>query len=78
LAGCATADPTGPDLAAARVVAEHLGLAHHERVYTADDVLAVLPDVVASTESVEPSLVHSAVLNYLLSGLAARPEPAAL
>ena len=59
-----------PDLAAARVVAEHLGLAHHERVYTADEVLAVLPDVVASMESFEPSLVHSAVPNYLLSGLA--------
>ncbi len=60
-----------PDLAAARVVAEHLGLVHHERVYTADDVLAVLPQVVMSMESFEPSLVHSAVPNYFLSGLAA-------
>ncbi len=60
-----------PDLAAARVVAEHLGLVHHERIYTADEVLAVLPEVVASMESFEPSLVHSAVPNYLLSELAA-------
>ena len=34
------------DLAAARVVAEHLGLEHHERVYTDDEVVAVLPEVV--------------------------------
>jgi asparagine synthase (glutamine-hydrolysing) len=61
-----------PDLAAARQVAEHLGLEHHERVYTDDEVLDVLPDVVRATESYEPSLVRSAVPNYLLSELAAR------
>ncbi len=60
------------DLAAARVVAEHLGLEHHERVYTDDDVVRVLPEVVRSIESYEPSLVRSAVPNYLLSELAAR------
>ena len=60
------------DLAAARIVAEHLGLDHHERIYTADEVVEVLPTVVASIESFEPSLVRSAVPNYLLSELAAR------
>ena len=60
------------DLVAARIVAEHLGLEHHERVYTADEVVDVLPTVVASIESFEPSLVRSAVPNYLLSELAAR------
>lgn len=60
------------DLAAARTVADHLGLEHHERVYSADDVVAVLPVVVASIESYEPSLVRSAVPNYLLSELAAQ------
>jgi len=60
------------DLAAARVVADHLGLEHHERVYTDDDVVAVLPEVVRSIESYEPSLVRSAVPNYLLAELAAR------
>ncbi len=60
------------DLAAARVVAEHLGLEHHERVYTDDEVVAVLPEVVRSIESYEPSLVRSAVPNYLLAELAAR------
>ena len=61
-----------PDLAAARLVADHLGLEHHERVYTDDDVVAVLPEVVRSIESYEPSLVRSAVPNYLLAELAAR------
>jgi asparagine synthase (glutamine-hydrolysing) len=60
------------DLAAARVVAEHLGLQHHERVYTADDVVEALPAVVTSMESFEPSLVRSAVPNYLLAQLTAR------
>ncbi len=60
------------DLAAARVVADHLGLTHHERVYTADEVVEVLPTVVASIESFEPSLVRSAVPNYLLAELAAQ------
>ncbi len=60
------------DLAAARRVAEHLGLEHHERVYDADEVVAVLPEVVRSIESYEPSLVRSAVPNYLLAETAAR------
>ena len=60
------------DLVAARVVAEALGLQHHERVYTDEDVVDVLATVVAATESYEPSLVRSAVPNYLLSELAAQ------
>jgi asparagine synthase (glutamine-hydrolysing) len=60
------------DLAAARVVADHLGLVHHERVYTDEEVLAVLPEVVRVTESYEPSLIRSAVPNFLLAELAAR------
>ncbi|WP_153504786.1 asparagine synthase-related protein [Cumulibacter manganitolerans] len=65
-----TADSS--DLAAARRVAEHLGLQHHEIVYTADDVVDVLPDVVRCIESYEPSLVRSAVPNYLLARETAR------
>jgi asparagine synthase (glutamine-hydrolysing) len=65
-----TADSS--DLAAARVVADHLGLRHHERVYTAADVVAALPSVVTAMESFEPSLVRSAVPNYLLAELAAQ------
>ncbi|MGH3414334.1 MAG: asparagine synthase (glutamine-hydrolyzing) [Marmoricola sp.] len=67
----AAGTPDSPDLAAARVVAEHLGLEHHERVYDDADVVASLPDVVRSIESYEPSLVRSAVPNFLLAELAA-------
>lgn len=60
------------DLQAARRVAEHLGTQHHERVYTAEEAVAVLPTVVETLESYEPSLVRSAVPNYFLAELAAR------
>jgi len=68
----AAGTPDSPDLAAARTVADHLGLEHHERVYTDDEAIEVLPTVVRSIESYEPSLVRSAVPNYLLAELAAR------
>jgi asparagine synthase (glutamine-hydrolysing) len=59
------------DLRAASRVAAHLGLEHHERIYDAGEILDVLPSVVRSMESYEPSLVRSAVPNYLLAELAA-------
>ena len=68
----AAGTPDSPDLVAARIVADYLGLEHHERVYTDDDVVEVLPDVVRATESYEPSLIRSAVPNFLLAELAAR------
>lgn len=66
----AAGTPGSADLVAARVVADHLGLEHHERVYTENEVIEVLPRVVAATESYEPSLIRSAVPNYLLAELA--------
>jgi asparagine synthase (glutamine-hydrolysing) len=60
------------DLLAARVVAEHLGTEHHEAIYTAEDALAALDDVIGSIESFDPSLVRSAVPNWFLAKLAAR------
>lgn len=60
-----------PDLLAARTAAEFLGTEHRERVYTAAEATAVLPDVVASIEAFDPSLVRSAVPNHLLAELAA-------
>ncbi|MGI8945424.1 MAG: asparagine synthase (glutamine-hydrolyzing) [Thermoleophilaceae bacterium] len=59
------------DLLAARAAAEHLGTEHRERVYTADDAVTILPEVVRAIESFDPSLVRSAVPNYLLAELAA-------
>jgi asparagine synthase (glutamine-hydrolysing) len=55
------------DLLAARAVAEYLGTEHHESVYTAEEAVAAVPDVVRAIESFEPSLVRSAVPNHMLA-----------
>ncbi len=56
-----------PDLKAARAVAEHLDTEHHESIYTAEDALEALPEVVRVIENFDPSLVRSAVPNYILA-----------
>ena len=61
-----------PDLLAARAVAEHLGTEHHESVYTQEDALRVLPEVVRTIESFDPSLVRSAVPNFILAEFTAK------
>ncbi len=61
-----------PDLEAARTVAEYLGTEHHERVYTAEEALGVLAEVVRVIENYDPSLVRSAVPNYILAEFAAQ------
>ncbi|WP_237249185.1 asparagine synthase-related protein [Spelaeicoccus albus] len=60
------------DLAAARAMSEFAGTDHYEEIYTADDAIALVPDVIASLESFDPTLVHSAVPNHLVSQLASR------
>jgi len=55
------------DIIAARRVAEHIGSEHYERVYTAEEAVQVVPDVVRAIEHFDPSLVRSAVPNYLLA-----------
>lgn len=64
--------PGSPDLAAARVVAEHVGTDHHELEFSLDEAIATVPEVIAMLESYDPSLVHSAVPNHLVAGLASR------
>jgi asparagine synthase (glutamine-hydrolysing) len=59
------------DLAAARRVAAFLGTHHHERIYTLEEMLAVLPEVLYYLESCDPALVRSALPNYFLAQLAA-------
>lgn len=61
-----------PDLEAARAVAEYLDTEHHECVYTAEDALEVLPEVVRVIENYDPSLVRSAVPNYILAKFTAQ------
>ena len=60
------------DLLAARAVAEYLGTEHHESVYTAEEAVAAVPDVVRAIESFDPSLVRSAVPNYMLARFTAQ------
>lgn len=61
-----------PDVRAARRAAAYLNTDHHERIYTAEEALAVVAPVVRAIEHFDPSLVRSAVPNYLLAELTAR------
>jgi asparagine synthase (glutamine-hydrolysing) len=59
------------DLLAARVVARHLGTDHRERIYGAREALAAVEPVVRAIEHFDPSLVRSAVPNFLLAQMTA-------
>jgi len=58
------------DLLRSRHVARQLGTRHHERIYTLEEALAVLPEVIYYLESFDCALVRSAIPNYLLAKLA--------
>ncbi|GAA4836805.1 asparagine synthase B [Garicola koreensis] len=60
------------DLEAARRVANYWQTDHSELIYTAEDAIDAVPQVVAGLESFDPTLVHSAVPNFFVSQLAAR------
>ncbi|HET9587212.1 MAG TPA: asparagine synthase B [Anaerolineales bacterium] len=60
-----------PDLAAARRMSGYLDTIHHEYIYTAQEMLEALPDVLYHLESFDPALVRSAIPNYFLAKLAA-------
>jgi len=55
------------DITCARTVAEYLGTEHHEVIVDLDELLGVLPDVIYYLEHFDPSLVRSAVSNFLIS-----------
>lgn len=61
----------GTDLPAARKVARYLGTVHHEYLYTRQEVLEVLPQVIYHLESFDPSLIRSAVPTFFVSRLVA-------
>lgn len=58
------------DLDAARVVARHIDSIHHEHVFTIDEIIRHLPEVVFFLESFDQDLVRSAVPCYFVSRLA--------
>lgn len=55
------------DLENARRAAHFLGTEHHEYIYTPDEMLAALPEIIYHLESFDPSLVRSAIPNYFLA-----------
>ena len=59
------------DLLAARRAADFLGTVHHERLYTAQEARDAVPAVVRAIEHFDPSLVRSAVPNFLLAEMTA-------
>jgi len=61
-----------PDLLAARVVAQYLNTDHHERIYTAQEAADAVAPVVRAIEHFDPSLVRSAVPNFLLAEMTAQ------
>jgi asparagine synthase (glutamine-hydrolysing) len=66
------------DLAAARRLAAELDTDHHERIYTEDELIDWVPEVIRVIESFDPQLVHSSVPNLLVAKLAARSVKAVL
>lgn len=61
-----------PDLEASGEVARFLGTDHHELVYTEEDVIGAIPEVIRFLESFDAPLVRSAVPMYFVSRLASR------
>lgn len=55
------------DIINARLVAEHIQSEHHELIVDPDQLIQVLPEVIYYLESFDPSLVRSAVSNFLIS-----------
>jgi asparagine synthase (glutamine-hydrolysing) len=59
-----------PDLEYARMVADHIGSEHYERIYGLDEMLSVVEETVCSLESFDAPLVHSSISNFLVAKLA--------
>lgn len=59
-----------PDVVAARKVAEHLGVDHHVRTFTVEEMLSVLPEAIWHVESYNPSMVTGAVVTLMGARLA--------
>lgn len=54
----------------AHQVADFLGTQHHEYIFTVDEMVEILPDVIYHLESFDPPLVRSAIPNFFLTRLA--------
>lgn len=59
-----------PDVAAARKVAAFLGVKHHVRTFTVDEMVELLPEAIWHVESYNPSMVTGAVVTLMAARLA--------
>ena len=64
-----------PDVEYARQVATHIGADHYERLYTLEEMQAVLDKVIYSLECFDAPLVRSSIANFLVSELTADHVP---
>jgi asparagine synthase (glutamine-hydrolysing) len=64
-----------PDLAHARLVAEHIGSVHHERLLTPEECLAAIPAVIRAIESFDITTVRASVGNWMVGALVAAETP---
>jgi asparagine synthase (glutamine-hydrolysing) len=60
------------DLEAARLVSRHIGSVHHEYIFTPEEVMEKLPEMIYHLESFDQDLVRSAIPCYFCSRLAAQ------
>lgn len=60
----------GEDRRYSQLMADFLGTQHHETIYTEQEVLDALPDIIYHLESFDPPLLRSAIPNYFLARLA--------
>jgi asparagine synthase (glutamine-hydrolysing) len=58
------------DIEAARLVASHIGSIHHEYLYTPQEVMSRLPEIIYHLESFDQDLVRSAIPCYFCARLA--------
>jgi len=59
-----------PDVEAARVVAQHLGIRHHVRPFEVDELVDLLHETIWHVESYNPSMVTGSVVTLMAAKLA--------
>ncbi|KAL0105602.1 hypothetical protein PUN28_015830 [Cardiocondyla obscurior] len=57
----------GPDIVAARQVADYIGTEHHEIIFTQQDVIDVLDKVIYSLETYDITTIRASIGMYLIS-----------
>jgi asparagine synthase (glutamine-hydrolysing) len=67
-----------PDRRHALEAAAYLGTRHHEYVYTLEEAIDALPEIISCLESFDCALIRSAIPNYFLARLASRHVKVAL